>query len=282
MSQNTNLFSLPDLGQFSDPHCLPLFNNYGPNAKAPTPSSQSSQHGPKKNTTDPMVTGTTVIGIKYKDGVMLASDTLLSYGSLARFRDIRRIAAAGNYTLIGGTGEYSDFQYLLKLLDELILDDQLADDGSALYPHSIHSWLTRVLYNRRNKFDPLWGQFIVGGYRDGKSFLGFSDLRGTSYTDNVIATGYGAHIAVPLLRSQYKPDLTKEEARKLLEDSLRIMFYRDARAFPKIQIATVDVNGPSISEPFELATNWDVGIIQYGNNIKQSDFIFDENNRVIN
>jgi len=277
------MFSLPDLGQFSDPHCLPLFNNYGPNARAPAPFSQA-QHGPKTNTTEPYVTGTSVLGVRYKDGVMLASDILLSYGSLARFRDVRRISPVGNYTLIGASGEYSDFQYILRLLDELVVDDQLADDGSALYPHSIHSWLTRVLYGRRNKFDPLWGQYIVAGYRDGKGFLGLSDMRGSSYTDTTIATGYGAYIAIPLMRARYAalgPDMSKEDAKNLLEECLRILFYRDARAFSKIQIATIDANGPSISEPYELATNWDVGQIQYGDGIKNSTFTFTDNNRVI-
>ena len=39
---------------------------------------------PMKRTQQPIVTGTSVLGIKYKDGVMLAADTLASYGSLAR------------------------------------------------------------------------------------------------------------------------------------------------------------------------------------------------------
>ena len=30
------------------------------------------------------------------------------------------------------------------------------DDGKELCPWEIHSYLCRVMYNRRNKFDPLW------------------------------------------------------------------------------------------------------------------------------
>lgn len=41
---------------------------------------------PTKHTTSPIVTGTTVIGIKYNGGVMLAADTLASYGSMARYK----------------------------------------------------------------------------------------------------------------------------------------------------------------------------------------------------
>jgi len=228
-----------------------------------------------------MVTGTSVLGIRYKDGVMLAADTLLSYGSMARFRDVSRISTAGKFTIIGASGEYSDYQYLLRLIDELILGDELNEDGNSLYPHSIHSWLTRVLYQRRNKFDPLWGKYLVAGFRDGRGFLGLSDLKGTSYTDNTIATGYGAYIALPLMRSAYREDMTKDEAQKLLEDCLRVLYYRDARSSPRIQIATIDATGPTISAPYELATNWDVGFIKYGPQIKQTNFIIDENNKII-
>jgi len=281
-TNQTNLFSMPDLGQFNDPHLLPLFNNYGPNARAPTPQSQNqTQSGPKKNTLEPYVTGTSVLAVRYKDGVMIAADTLASYGSLARFRDVRRMHSLGKYTLIGATGEYSDYQYLLKLLDDLIVDDQLAEDGSSLSPHSIHSYLTRVLYGRRNKIDPLWGQFVVAGYKGGKSFLGLADLRGTSYQDNTIATGYGGHIARCLMREKWREDLTEKEAKDLLEECLRVLYYRDARSLNRIQIATITANGPFISEPYELSSDWDVGTIIYGDGVKNSNFDLNSKNIVI-
>eukprot|EP00434_Breviolum_minutum_P038135 symbB.v1.2.033818.t1/scaffold4252.1/size42409/5 len=41
----------------------------------------------KQHTLSPIVTGATVVGLKYKDGVILAADTLASYGSEARYKD---------------------------------------------------------------------------------------------------------------------------------------------------------------------------------------------------
>lgn len=34
------------------------------------------ENGPKQNTQQPIVTGTSVIGIKFKDGVVIAADNL--------------------------------------------------------------------------------------------------------------------------------------------------------------------------------------------------------------
>lgn len=218
----------------------------------------------------PYVTGTSVLAMVYKDGVMLAADTLGSYGSLARYRDLRRLRVLNNETLIGGTGDYSDFQEISRLLDELLLDDRLEDDGSRLPPSAIHSYLTRVMYGRRNKMDPLWNQVVTAGVRNGVPFLGLSDLQGGSYQDTIIATGYGGHIALPLLRKAHRPDLTYDEAKTLMESCMRVLFYRDARSFYRIQLATVTAEGATVSAPYELATDWSVGKIFYDPSIKNT------------
>jgi len=209
-------------------------------------------------TLDPIVTGTSVLAVKFNGGVAIAADTLASYGSLARFRSVKRIAQVGQHTLLGASGEYSDFQSTLDSLELLITSEEVLQDGSRLYTKELFSYLARVTYNRRNKFDPLYNSYVLAGFRDGKSFLGLVDMYGSSYEDDTIATGYGALIALPLLRNAYHSNLTKDEAIKLLKDCLTVMYYRDARAHNKIQIGVVTAEGTSISDPIALTTNWDV------------------------
>ena len=45
----------------------------------------------------PSVTGTSVLGVKFNGGVVIAADKLGSYGSMARFRDLSRILKASDY-----------------------------------------------------------------------------------------------------------------------------------------------------------------------------------------
>eukprot|EP01119_Soliformovum_irregulare_P005773 TRINITY_DN17525_c0_g1_i1.p1 TRINITY_DN17525_c0_g1~~TRINITY_DN17525_c0_g1_i1.p1 ORF type:complete len:273 (-),score=64.95 TRINITY_DN17525_c0_g1_i1:235-1053(-) len=221
-----------------------------------------------QRTTDPIVTGTSVLGIKYKDGILIAADTLASYGSLARFKVLERVKTLGTQTIVGGSGDYSDFQAIMKILEDLNLEDELADDGAKLTPASIHSYLTRVLYGRRNKMDPLWGSILIGGVTKEGSFLGLADLHGTSYECETIATGYGAYIALPLLRKNWSADMSFEAAKTLLENCLRVLYYRDARATNKIQIANATKDGVTVSEPYELATDWSSGVIHYEKDIR--------------
>lgn len=46
------------------------------------------------------------------------------------------------------------------------------DDGNSLGPKEVHNYLTRVMYNRRNKFNPLWNSLVLGGVKKGQKYLG--------------------------------------------------------------------------------------------------------------
>ena len=65
-------------------------------------------------------------------------------------------------------------------------------------------------------------------------YLGYCDLYGTTFSDVYAATGLGAHMALPLLRKNYDPNMSREAARAVLEDVMRVLFYRDCRTVNKV------------------------------------------------
>jgi len=80
----------------------------------------------------------------------------------------------------------------------------------------------------------------------GHSFLGYVDLLGTTYSAPTLATGFGAAIAQPLLREAYEAKMgfdgkgelmTAEEAEKLLDECMKVLFYRDARSLNKVRLS---------------------------------------------
>ena len=188
-----------------------------------------------------------------------------------------------------------------RLLEELSDDDFCMDDGHHLKPREVHSYLCRVLYNRRNKcawgpcgremkgpwssghgagggqaasplmsrsrrrFDPLWNSIVVGGFYEGKPFLGTVGMIGTNCTDAHLATGarkgacsesrplgglahwcagptclllrllphpapllagFGNHLARPLMREKHRPDMSEEEATALMHECLKVCYWR--------------------------------------------------------
>ena len=76
-------------------------------------------------------------------------------------------------------------------------------------------------------------------------------------------------IAQPLLRKavEGREDvLTEEEARKIIQECMRVLYYRDARSLDKYQVATVTAEGVKISDTQYLETSWSFaeGIRGYG------------------
>ncbi len=70
-------------------------------------------------------------------------------------------------------------------------------------------------------------------------FLAYVDLLGTTYSASTLATGFGGHLAQPLLRSavEGREDiLTEEEALAIIENSMKVLFYRDARSLNKVRL----------------------------------------------
>eukprot|EP01083_Nonionella_stella_P283369 964443_1 len=178
---------------------------------------------PITHTTRPIVTGTSVVAIRTNSFVMMAADTLGSYGSLSRFHNINRVINVGNNTILGAGGEISDFQKVTQSLQDLEEENFCYDDEVSLTAPEIHSYLTRICYNRRSKIDPFYNQFAIGGIiargsDDYQTYLGYTDLFGTTFTDNYVCTGFGAHFAYPLLRKGYEEfnggDMTINEAKK--------------------------------------------------------------------
>ena len=74
-----------------------------------------------------------------------------SYGSTKRYKSVQRLVKVNESTVLGAGGEISDLQFILNMLDDLRTEDYCADDGQSLSSQELYSYLSRVMYNRRNK-----------------------------------------------------------------------------------------------------------------------------------
>jgi len=240
-------------------------------------SSHLQTSGPNQHTQSPVVTGTSVIGVKFKDGVVIAADNLASYGSLARFTDVKRLRRFNSQVIVGFGGDVSDMQYLDRLLNSLdIRENYSSASDSPLHAKNLHTYLSKVMYKRRSDFNPLWNHILVVGL-DGeqKPFLASADLLGTTFASPTLATGFGAHLAQPILRRTIPDEesvqkVTKEQAVELVKECMKVLFYRDARSMDKYSIAVVTKEGVDLKEDEKLENqSWAFaeGIRGYGTQV---------------
>lgn len=85
-----------------------------------------------------MTTATSVLGITFNNGVVIAADVLGSYGSLARFKNCPRILSINKNIMLGAGGDYADFQYVKELLSGKLIGEECLEDDIVLKPASLH------------------------------------------------------------------------------------------------------------------------------------------------
>ncbi|PGH10823.1 hypothetical protein AJ80_07374 [Polytolypa hystricis UAMH7299] len=232
---------------------------------------------PTTHTQSPTVTGTSVVAVKFNEGVVIAADNLASYGSLARFTDVKRLRTFDNTSVVGFGGDVSDMQYIDRLLNSLDIRENYSTYGEhTLNGKNLHTYLSKVMYKRRSEFDPLWNHMLVAGFDgQGKPFLSSVDLLGTTFSAPSLATGFGAHLAVPVLRRLFPDDMPLEEVKKeqaieAIKQCMKVLFYRDARSLDRYSIAVVTKDGVELKEDEKLeAQSWAFaeGIRGYGTQV---------------
>lgn len=142
-------------------------------------------------------------------------------------------------------------QYLDRLLTSLQTNELYSSTSpeTRLSAKNLHTYISKVMYKRRSDMNPLWNAILVAGLDEHeKPFLASVDLLGTTFSAPTLATGFGAHLAQPILR-RIVPDektsegLSKEEAIKAVKECMKVLFYRDARSLDNYSIAVVEKEG---------------------------------------
>ena len=140
-------------------------------------------------------------------------------------------------------------QYIDRLLNSLDIKEHYGSSGHNLNAKNLHTYLSKIMYRRRSDINPLWNQILVAGLDgDGRPFLSSVDLLGTTFSSPTLATGFGAHLAQPLLRKLVEDEaavesITEERAVAAVKECMKVLFYRDARSLDRYSIAVVTKDG---------------------------------------
>ncbi|KAI0985424.1 hypothetical protein GJ496_000434 [Pomphorhynchus laevis] len=212
-----------------------------------------------KRTIQPSVTGTSLIAFIYDKGVIVAADTLGSYGSLARFRSCERVFKINDTVLFAGSGDIADIQNLHGEIELMSVENDCAQDGHKLTPKSLFNWLSTKLYRSRSEFNPLLIGGIVAGMEDGEPFIGCVNDVGAAYQESIVTRGMGSRLILPWIRMQISmlgrlPN--RQESEELINQAMTLLYYRDCRAFPRYTLGVIDSSGELLIQHALCKDNW--------------------------
>ncbi|CAD8050756.1 unnamed protein product [Paramecium sonneborni] len=217
----------------------------------------SELSGQQQHTTSPVVTGGSVIALVYKGGVVIGTDTLCSYGSMAAFKNVEKIAQVSKNTLYVSSGEFSDFQQVVKELAKIDRSALQYDDGVHPSPRDYGNFLARLSYKKRCKINPLYLQNVIAGFHNGERYLALVDIYGTYLESNFVTTGFASYFCKAIISNYWNENCTLDQAKQVIRECFKVLFCRDCRAHDMIQLGYVDEQGVHIEQAERVETKWD-------------------------
>ncbi len=196
-------------------------------------------------------TGTTIIGIKGKDFVVLASEKQTSYGPIA-FRDEKKIVNIYKDIWVATSGAVADAIHLSNILSVEARIYEL-DRGYAPSVKALATLMSHYLYSGRFSFIPFMAAFIMGG-RDDSGFHLFhlGSFGEIAEVKDYIADGSGIFYALPILDSEYREDISEEEAVELAIKAVRASMRRDIFSGKGIDVLIINKKGSKFLENVEV------------------------------
>ncbi len=155
-------------------------------------------------TEETLKTGTTTIGLKLKDGVILATDQRATMGNLIADNHCQKVFPLADnlgMTIAGGVG---DAQLLIRYLQSEISVYKMRKGA----PMSVQTAAVMIGNILRQGF---YVAPLVGGYDATGGHIFSVDMAGGVLEDNYTSSGSGSVFALGALESAYKPNMSKDE-----------------------------------------------------------------------
>jgi len=192
-------------------------------------------------------TGTSLVGLVCKDGVVMASDRRVTMGGqLVSEKDFRKTIQVNDYLVMSIAGTVSDAQVSLRMITAQLKIKELQDKKRPTISECANFLATMKFQNirRPSMIPPIVANLISGFDEDGKVTLYNVTPDGAiKEIENYDASGSGMQYIWGLLERQYKPDLTIEQGIELAIESIKSSSERDTASGNGIDVFTITKEG---------------------------------------
>jgi len=186
------------------------------------------------------VPGATTLGVVCSDGVILASEKRVSYGSLIMSRVGKKVFKLTNTIGAACAGLVSDMQILIREAEAYTKLFKL-DAKRPIPVKSAAKVMSNLLFSRR--LVPLITQTIVGGMDEEGASIYVLDVLGSVLPDKFAAVGSGAGIAYGVLEEGYKENMPLKEAKELVVRAIKSAVSRDVMSGDGIDFLLITNDG---------------------------------------
>jgi len=195
-------------------------------------------------------TGTTILGITCKDGVVMAADRRVTAGQgWIMGKDFNKVFPLNDYLVYSGCGSATEMQKVSKILTaELKLKELRSKSRPTI--RQAASLLSNVQVQA--------SAFLLAGF-DEDGTISLYEITGgflNKVTDYSASVGSGFPFVLGFLERQYKKDLTVKDGIELAKESLKSSTQRDANSGNGMDIYTLTKEGIKKVVDREIKTDY--------------------------
>ena len=186
------------------------------------------------------IPGATTIGVVCADGVILASEKRVTYGTFVMSKGGKKVFKITDQIGVACAGLVGDMQILAREV-EAQANLFSMEVGRPISVRAASKLMANILFNRR--YAPLITQTIMGGLDDEGTSLYVLDVLGSLIPDKYAAVGSGTEIAVGVLEEGYKEGMRVEEAKTLVTRAIKSAISRAALSGDGIDFLVITKKG---------------------------------------
>lgn len=183
--------------------------------------------------------GATAIGMTYQDGILLTAEKRISYGNFVVNKNTKKIFSITDQVASACAGMVADMQVLTRQVAALAKIRKL-ETRREMATNSVAKLMSVIMFERR--YFPLLTQVIVGGVHDMPEIYTLDPL-GSLLPDNYAAVGTGAELALGVIDSEYKKNMSEDASKKLAIKAIKSSIQRDSASGDGIDILTITKKG---------------------------------------
>jgi proteasome beta subunit len=190
-----------------------------------------------------MKTGTTTVGIRAEDGVVLATDMRASLGNMVSSKDVQKVEQIHPTGALTIAGSVSAAQSLIRSLraETSLYETRRGEDMSMQALSTLTSNLLRS------------GAFfivqpILGGVDEEGGHVYSIDALGGMSEEEYTVSGSGSQYALGVLEQDYRDDLSADEAKTVAARAIKSAVERDLASGNGINMAVVTADGVDITK----------------------------------
>lgn len=190
-------------------------------------------------------TGTSIMAVKYgtglDSGVVIGADTRTSSGSYVANRVTDKLDQVTSHIFVQRSGSSADTQAIADIV-RYYISMHTAETGEMPAVQTAANLLKDLIYSNK---DRLMAGMICAGWDpvEGASVYEVTPFSGTIVQEEWSIGGSGSSFIYGYCDAEYKPGMTKEEAKVFVTTALAHAMSRDGSSGGCIRIATIDKDG---------------------------------------